>query len=150
MPKSTVLDRVAADLAQGRTAPAIQRLSSLVHAHPADLDLRRQLAAVHRRVGDPVEAGRWGYLDADAPADEVSAFERAYPDPAHRLRRLGWRAAAVDAPTGYARDQLNRLSAATRTPRGDIATGLALLLGALVFAALVLVGAVTVAQWLLA
>jgi hypothetical protein len=148
MPKSTVLDRVAADLAHGHTAPAIARLSSLVHAHPADLDLRRQLAAVHRRVGNPVEAGRWGYLDADAPAVEVGAFERAYPDPAHRLRRLGWSGSAVDAPTGYAREQLTRLGTAARpTPRHRTAR-IGLLVAGAVFLALVLVGAVTVVQWL--
>jgi hypothetical protein len=165
MPKSTVLDRVAADLAQGRTAPAIQRLSSLVHAHPADLDLRRQLAAVHRRAGDPVEAGRWGYLLADAPAAELAAFERAYPQPGPRWRRLGWHAPIASAPTGYARDQLTALSAqaqarAVAPAWGSVADGgqgralppaarIALVAAFAVLLALVAVGAVTVAQWLL-
>ncbi len=150
MPKSTALDRVATDLAQGHTQPAIQRLSSLVQAHPGDLDLRRQLAAVHRSVGNPVEAGRWGYLLADTPADEISAFERAYPDPVRRLHRLHWRGVAAAAPTGYARDQLARLGSGTPIRRGHRAlwsTVAAVVVA--VFLALALIGAVSVIQSLI-
>src|SRR2546421_562536 len=87
--KADVLDRIAADLARGYTAPVIQRLSSLVNAHPTDLDLRRRLAAVHRMVGNPIEAGRWGYLLLDAPAGEAHAFQRADPPPAGCSRGRG-------------------------------------------------------------
>jgi hypothetical protein len=151
MPKSTALERVEADLAVGRTQPAIQRLSSLVHNHPADLDLRRQLAAVHRRVGNLIEAGRWGYLLADTPAEEIAAFERAYPQPDLRLRRLRWPGTAADAPTEYTRDRLLRLASAAPR-RGGIGGTVWSAATAVViagFLALVLVGAVTVLQWLL-
>jgi len=97
MAKADVLERVAIDLSRGHTAPAIQRLSSLVHLHPTDLDLRRRLAEVHRMVGNWVEAGRWGYLLHDADPAETQAFERAYPSPIHRLAALRW-----PGTTGYA------------------------------------------------
>jgi hypothetical protein len=149
MTKSTALDKVAADLRDGRTHPAIARLSSLVRTHPRDLALRSRLATVHHRVGNPVEAGRWGYLDADTPAEDIAAFERAHPDPARRLHLLHWADRAGDAPTGYAREQLLRLGAADGADLFDrVAPGL-LLLALAVFVALIAVGALTVVQWLL-
>jgi hypothetical protein len=111
MAKADVLDRVDADLAQGHTAPAIQRLSSLVAAHPTDLDLRQRLAAVHRQVGNLVEAGRWSYLSPAADPAETTAFERAYPVPARRLRALRWPDRGY-AATEFARTRLTALSAA--------------------------------------
>jgi hypothetical protein len=149
MTKSTALDKVAADLRDGRTHPAIARLSSLVRAHPRDLALRSALATVHHRVGNPVEAGRWGYLDADTPAEDIAAFERAHPDPARRLHLLRWDDHAGTAPTGYARDQLLRLGAADGAARFDRVVSGVLVLALAVFLALIGVGAVTVVQWLL-
>jgi uncharacterized protein DUF6584 len=152
MGKADVLDRVAADLASGYTAPAIQRLSSLVAAHPTDLDLRRRLAAAHRQVGNPVQAGRWGYLDGGADPAQTRAFERAYPAPAHRLRALRWPAHGY-AATEFARGRLAELGAdavaapATRPVRRwplDRRLIAALVVG-LPFAVL---GAVTVVQWI--
>jgi Family of unknown function (DUF6584) len=140
--KADVLDRVAADLARGYTAPAVQRLSSLVAAHPTDLDLRRRLAAVHRMVGNPIEAGRWGYLLMDAPAAEAAAFERAYPQPAVRRRKLKWPADG-QAATEFARARLAALADAGR-PRPARWRLVALAL-ATPFA---LIGVVTVVQWL--
>ena len=112
MAKADVLDRVAADLSRGHTQPAIQRLGSLVAAHPTDLDLRRRLAAVHRMVGNQVEAGRWSYLNADADPAEIQAFERAYPSPAARLSELSWPAQEGHAATDFARDRLAALTGA--------------------------------------
>jgi hypothetical protein len=112
MAKTYVLDRVAADLAHGFTHPAIQRLSSLVAAYPTDLDLRRRLAAVHRRVGNRIQAGRWDYLTIGADADDTSAFERAFPSAAKRLREVRWPHRPSLAATPYARTRLERLVAA--------------------------------------
>lgn len=158
MPKPDVLDRVSADLALGHTQPAIQRLSSLVAAHPTDLDLRRRLANVHRMVGNRIEAGRWDYLTPGADCEAVTAFERAFPSPSRRLAALRWPHQAGLAATGYARDRLESLiRAATvesstrkmkaRRRRLPLAAGLAA--AALVAAFFVVLGAVTVAQWLL-
>jgi hypothetical protein len=149
MAKADVLDRVDADLARGYTAPAIQRLSSLVAAHPTDLDLRQRLAAAHRQVGNLVEAGRWSYLSSAADPRETTAFERAYPVPARRLRALRWPERGY-AATEFARTRLTGLSAglpATSAPRPSrrrLAAWVAFAV-ALPFAVL---GLVTVAQWL--
>ena len=150
MAKSAVLDRVAADLARGYTTPAIRRLSSLVAVHPTDLDLRRRLAAVHRMVGNRVEAGRWGYLLQETEATETAAFERAYPQPAVRLRQLRWPAHG-QAATEFARGRLAALAGGAAPPTGSrpadrrprwrlVALALA--------APFVVVGAFTVVQWL--
>jgi hypothetical protein len=158
MAKADVLDRVAADLSRGHTQPAIQRLGSLVAAHPTDLDLRRRLAAVHRMVGNHVEAGRWSYLNADADPGEILAFERAYPSPAARLRELRWPAQEGHAATEFARHRLATLGQATvattpirlvpvndqRRPASRRYRWIALIV-ALPFAVL---GAVTVVQWI--
>ena len=149
MAKADVLDQIDADLSRGWTAPAIQRLSSLVAAHPTDLDLRRRLAAVHHMVGNAIEAGRWAYLHHDGDPAATSAFERAYPSPRHRLRRLRWPADG-QAATEFARTRLAALSdaaqpaVAARTPWRYRWHAVAVVL-ALPFAVL---GAVTVGQWL--
>jgi hypothetical protein len=121
MAKTFVLDRVAADLARGYTHPAIQRLSSLVAAYPTDLDLRRRLAAVHRTVGNRVQAGRWDYLTIGASADDTTAFERAFPSAATRLREVRWPHRAGLAATAYARARLDKLIAAAEAERTAVA-----------------------------
>ncbi|GIH13192.1 DUF6584 family protein [Rugosimonospora africana] len=158
MAKADVFDRVAADLADGRTQPAIQRLGSLVATHPTDLDLRRRLASVHRMTGNRIEAGRWSYLYADADPEEIQAFERAFPSPAVRLRKLRWPARNGYAATEFARRRLTELAeAAAITGSPDARTRMARVLlrrrryaigatvAALPFAVL---GAVTVVQWI--
>jgi hypothetical protein len=184
MAKPDVLDRVSADLAVGHTQPAIQRLSSLVAAHPTDLDLRQRLAKLHRMVGNRIEAGRWDYLTPGADCEEVAAFERAFPLPSRRLAALRWpqlpellvpgtparpgrvartspRRRASDSvlvATGYARDRLESLIRAVTVERANQtatarrrwsprAAGLAA--AGLAVAIFVVLGAVTVTQWLL-
>lgn len=120
MGKTYVLDRVAADLARGFTHPAIQRLSSLVAAYPNDLDLRRRLAAVHRRVGNRIQAGRWDYLTIGADSRDTQAFERAFPSAVARLREVRWPYRASEAATAYARRRLAKLIAAAEAERPDI------------------------------
>jgi hypothetical protein len=117
MAKTYVLDRVAADLARGFTHPAIQRLSSLVAAYPNDLDLRRRLAAVHRRVGNRIQAGRWDYLTIGADSRDTRAFERAFPSAVARLREVRWPYRASEAATAYARGRLAKLIAAAEAER---------------------------------
>lgn len=117
MGKTYVLDRVAADLARGSTHPAIQRLSSLVAAYPTDLDLRRRLAAVHRRVGNRIQAGRWDYLTIGADSEDTLAFERAFPSARARLREVRWPHRASQAATAYARTRLEKLVEAAEAER---------------------------------
>lgn len=117
MGKTYVLDRVAADLARGSTHPAIQRLGSLVAAYPTDLDLRRRLAAVHRRVGNRIQAGRWDYLTIGADSRDTRAFERAFPSARARLRQVRWPHRASQAATTYARRRLEKLIADAEAER---------------------------------
>jgi hypothetical protein len=86
--KQEQLGRVDADLARGHTHPALQRLANLIGRFPDDLDIRAKRAAVNRQIGNPAEAGRWGYLSEIVTAEEVAAFERAFPVAAVRLRAL--------------------------------------------------------------
>jgi hypothetical protein len=86
--KEEQLVRVEADLARGYTHPALQRLANLTALFPEDLEIRAKRAAVHRRIGNTAEAGRWGFLTENASSDEVAAFEQAFRRPADRLRAL--------------------------------------------------------------
>lgn len=86
--KSDVLARVEADLARGHTYVAMRRLAGLTATYPGDLDLRARRAAIHRQVGNTVEAGRWGFLSEDVAHTEVAAFERACQSAWDRLRSL--------------------------------------------------------------
>jgi hypothetical protein len=159
MAKAPVLDKVAVDLSRGHTQPAIQRLSSLVAAHPHDLDLRRRLAAVHRMTGNIVEAGRWDYLSVGAQPAETAAFERAYSSPQRRLSKLLWRGSPDLAPTEHARQRLAELVEAADPvadpesledlPWWGKALGFAVYgAAALAVLALAVLGGVTVAGWL--
>ncbi len=152
--KGDVLDRVEADLARGHTHAAIQRLGSLVDAHPTDLDLRLRLATVHRQVGNPIEAGRWSYLSAAADEGEVRAFERAYPSPAGRLRRLRWPASGGYPATEFARDRLAALTGHAGAPTGGAPTRpgprqrIVLAVATAIAAPFAVLGAITVVQWI--
>lgn len=151
MAKADILDRVAADLAVGHTHPAIQRLASLVADHPTDLDLRSRLAAAYRSTGNSVEAGRWDYLSPLADPADLSAFERAFPRPAARLRELRWPPTGGHPATEFARQRLTALLAAVPQagPTGRRrATTTGLLLAGTLAALLAVVGAITVAQWI--
>ena len=64
--------------------------------YPDDLEIRAQRAAVHRRIGNVVEAGRWGFLTEEVWPAEVAAFERAFPKPWLRLHALKLRAEPGD------------------------------------------------------
>lgn len=160
MAKGHVLDKVAVDLSRGHTQPAIQRLSSLVAAHPHDLDLRRRLAAVHRITGNTVEAGRWDYLSPGAQAAESAAFEHAFPSAQRRLSKLLWLGSPDLAPTEHARQRLVELTEAaalertptepeTDLPMWGKALGVAVYgLAAIGFLGLAVLGAFTVVGWL--
>lgn len=117
MAKAYVLDRVTADLARGYTHPAVQRLGSLVAAHPTDLDLRHRLAMVHRLVGNRIQAGRWDYLTAGASSSDTSSFERAFPSALARLREVRWPHLTSAAATEYARARLAALLTAAAAER---------------------------------
>src|SRR5262249_54562607 len=104
-----------------------------------------------------VEAGRWSYLQQDADEAEVDAFERAYPSPESRLLALRWPVSTGLAATAYARQRLDDLVAAApawlaggANPSrwSGVGAALALILTALVSAVFVIIGAMTLVEWI--
>jgi hypothetical protein len=86
-----VIAEVEDDLAHGDHASARRRLRESLITRPHRLDLRRRLAEVYRMLGDLPQAGRWGFLEADAPADELHAFGVACGnDASMMLEALAW------------------------------------------------------------
>jgi hypothetical protein len=86
-----VIAEVEDDLAHGDHASARRRLREALVTRPHRLDLRRRLAEVYRMLGDLPQAGRWGFLEEDAPDDEIQAFRTACGDDAsHMLEALAW------------------------------------------------------------
>jgi hypothetical protein len=107
--KPDVLARARKDLAQGHTDVAIRRLRGYLATEPNNLEVRRVLAAIYRQSGNYVEAGRWGYLTADVRPAELTAFERASPQPFLRLRQLNYTADPHRLPPA-AQDRLRVLT----------------------------------------
>lgn len=141
------------------------RLKSLVQSLPHRLDARERLADVCRLAGDRVEAGRWSYLSEQRDPGEVAAFERACgQSPVRIMRGLRWRGSEEDATTELARQRLLDVRARAEAAAGrkldwsdtgrdvggpwweDVLLVGCLLTG-LVLLALVIVGAVTVFNW---
>lgn len=86
-----VLAEVEDDLAHGDHASARRRLREALVTRPHRLDLRQRLAEVYRMLGDLPQAGRWGFLEEHAPADEIQAFRTACGnDAALMLEALAW------------------------------------------------------------
>ena len=109
MAKPDVLARARTDLEQGHTYVAIRRLRTYLAHEPDNLEVRRVLAAIYRRAGNLVEAGRWGFLTAEVTPAELTAFERANPSPFLRLRLLHFSAEAHRLPAA-AQDRLHVLT----------------------------------------
>jgi hypothetical protein len=110
--------RVEADLANGDTAMARRRLTSLVGAFPERLDVREHLARVCRMQGDLVQAGRWSYLADEPEPDEAAGFERATPRLVKRMQALQWPSTPEQASTAAARERLSALLEQAREQTG--------------------------------
>jgi hypothetical protein len=166
--RDQVLAKVEADLQRGRYHPAMQRLASLTAAYPDDLYLRAERAAVYRRVGNMVEAGRWGFLTEDVTDGELAAFEKAHPRAWLRLLMLRVKTDPTDKLGPVASDRLARLveqankensapvmwtetgptTADSRSWTDDLPCLLAAATG-LAFVALAVIGLITVIRWAL-
>ncbi|MFI5527729.1 DUF6584 family protein [Kitasatospora sp. NPDC051853] len=119
MTVETTLLKVDADLRAGRIPVARQRLRGLVGSYPADLTARRRLAEVYRLYGEPVEAGRWAYLEADRDPDETAAFEARYSDPLARMAAVRWYGSERLVETETARARLVGLREAASAHAGS-------------------------------
>jgi hypothetical protein len=85
------------------------RLRGLVSSYPRDLPLRRRLGEVYRLYGEPAQAGRWMYLEADRDAAETAAFQQRYASTGVRMAALAWSGDEAEAATAFAREQLAAL-----------------------------------------
>lgn len=162
MPVELTLHRAAEEVRRGDLASVLrarQRLAGLVGTYPHRLDLRAQLAAVYRVLGETVQAGRWDYLADERDPFEVAAFERAYRTPVVRLNSLGWAGSLDDAPTEACRSrlaalhleaqiQLQRELDATPRQKTSWVTGVLVVAGAAAVAVCFLLGLVTIVQLL--
>ncbi len=163
-----MLGRARKDLAQGHTDLAIRRLRGYLADHPNNLEVRRILAAVYRQSGNYVEAGRWGFLTADVRPVELTAFERANPQPflrlrlleftadrhrlppaaQDRLRVLALQAERVGPPPGWNRPQPPPRAEESRQ-RSNKVPCLFVAIALTVFAALAVIGIYRVVMWII-
>lgn len=72
------------------------------------------LATVYRQTGNLAEAGRWAFLTGELAEAELTAFERANPDPWLRRRMLRWDGDQATLPDSAARARLRALEDAAR------------------------------------
>jgi hypothetical protein len=67
---------------KGEYRRALDRMRELVRDHSDDLDLRRATAQLYRELGNPDQAGRWGYIVPDGATDsEREKFVRSARQP---------------------------------------------------------------------
>lgn len=120
MPIEQTLARAEHLLATGDPHGARVRLRSLVEHAPRRLDVRERLSEVYRTLGEPQEAGRWGYLSERTTPDELRAFERMHRGDARRMvRALRWEGAEDGAGSAFAEEQLRALRARAEELAGE-------------------------------
>jgi hypothetical protein len=66
----------------GEYRRAIDRMTGLIRSHADDLELRRATAQLYRELGNPDQAGRWGFVVPDGATDvERELFLRSARQP---------------------------------------------------------------------
>lgn len=146
------------------TLRARQRLHGLLGSYPRDLEVREQLAATYRQLGETAQAGRWNYLSEIPDPAETAAFELLFPHPDGRLWALRWDGLAEDAATPTAASRLGELHSLAERDRGHAVpytrrrpshdpegpfAGALLFAGCLTVLALIVTGLITVVTALL-
>ncbi len=112
MPRESTLRTAAAETAAGDLASVLrarQRLLGLTASFPQDLEVREQLAAVCRLLGETGQAGRWSYLGEHRDPAETAAFEHAFANAEDRMRALRWVGPESAAATPVAAGRLREL-----------------------------------------
>lgn len=103
MTNARALARVHKDLVAGHPTAAIRRLRTMLATDPDDWAVYRLLADVCRGLGDPAEAGRWGFLTDNVTSEEIYAFEMTHPQSWIRLQLLGWSGDPARIPSNQGR-----------------------------------------------
>jgi hypothetical protein len=172
--KERTLARIERDLAEGDLGQARDRLHGLIVTYPDDLTLREKLGDVYWRLQYPAMAGRYWYLEEEKSPDMVracAAFVGACGnDPVQMLLALKFRGNVAAIRNTFAGRTLQALQERARQERNcTIDFGrrgsekynytrryrsrgwwllISSLVGALVALALMVVGLVTVLQWI--
>jgi hypothetical protein len=175
--KEETLSRIQADIASSDLGKARDRLHGLIATYPDDLALRLRLGQVYWELRYPSMAGRYWYLEEEKTPDMTAAcllFERSCGgNPVNLLLGLKFRGDIERIRDTYAGRTLLELQARAadsygptivfgktgreryQYPRGPVAGGwsclLALAIAALValgLLGLMVIGLVTVLQWL--
>lgn len=112
MPKEATLARIEGEIAEGRLGIARDRLHGLVVTYPEELSLRSRLAEVYWRLGYPIPAGEYWFLDPEPGEhgpEAIQAFLRdCGGDPKVVLKRLRL-PPDLAGVRGYARQRVDEL-----------------------------------------
>ena len=107
--------KIEQEIAEGKLGIARDRLHGLVVAYPSNLSFRSRLGDVYWRLGYPVEAGRWWFLDDSLTPEKQGAIDlfirRWGGDPLAILRQLKLRAHPDDLTVEEARSKIAALVA---------------------------------------
>jgi hypothetical protein len=100
----------------GEYRRAVDRMTGLIRSHADDLELRRATAQLYRELGNPDQAGRWGFIVPSAATElERALFIRSARQPGSpSLRRL------LLLPNDYEVDGVERYEQVSPAP--DAAT----------------------------
>jgi hypothetical protein len=173
--KEETSSRIQADIAASDLGKARDRLHGLIATYPNDLTLRLRLGQVYWELQYPAMAGRYWYLEQDktpAMADACRSFERSCgDDPAKLLLAVKFRGDIEKIRDTYAGRTLLELQRRAERDYGYViefgktgreryqytrwsgARGKSILLAfavaVLIALGLMVVGLVTVLQWLL-
>jgi hypothetical protein len=168
------LNKIERDIASGDYGKARDRLHGLIATYPDNLALRRKLGKVYWQLQYPAMAGRYWYLEEDKSPDMVAAckaFERSCGNSSlQMLLFLKFRGDLESIDSVFARQTLRTLQSQVKEKYGyyitfgkrgaekyqwtparkprDVVVGVACVVAVLVGLGLMLVGLVTVINWL--
>lgn len=80
MAKSQTLQRIDEEIAAGKLGIARDRLQGLIAAYPEDLSLRTRLGEVYFKLGYPVLAGQFWFLEESLTEEQRGAVNRFVKD----------------------------------------------------------------------
>lgn len=76
MPKEETLQKIDSEIADGKLGIARDRLRGLLSEYPTDLTLRSKLGEVNWKLGYPIEAGRFWFLEIEPDVLQQGAIDQ--------------------------------------------------------------------------
>lgn len=165
MTLENTMKKVEEDIAQGNLGKARDRLHGLISSYPSNLNLRKQLGAIYWKLQYPAMAGRYWYLEKDNSPEMISArnaFEKDCADDPYLIRKsLKFRGNFDEIRDEFAIDILKSLEKREKKMSGKVMYSesvtngqrqkvqmLLVLFFILLIIALIIVGAITVINWI--